>query len=168
MRLFGPEESNQLVEASVAALSPVFDGCVMCSLAHGEEDGLVVHRTENAVVVLDRFASSRGHLLVVLNDHHEDLMQLEWPLYQAVQRLAWEATRALQAVLAPRRIYVAALGSPAQIAKSYPHLHLHVVPIFETGDAARPARVFSWTQGVWIYEAHEARTLAAQLADNWP
>ena len=166
MHILDADEATAMVNASVAALPPQFDGCVMCALASGEEN--VVCRTSKATVVLDRFASTRGHLLVVLNQHHEHLMRLEWSLYEAVQRLAWEASRAIDRVLAPCRVYVASLGSPSQIAKSYPHLHLHVVPIFEDGESARPARIFSWTQGVLIYEPHEARALAAELAANWP
>ena len=168
MHILDADEATRQVEASVAALPPQFQGCVMCALARGDDDATVICRTPLATVVLDRFASTRGHLLVVLNDHHEQLMRLEWRLYEAVQRLAWEASRAIERVLDPCRVYVAALGSPSQLAKSYPHLHLHVVPIFEDGESARPARVFSWTQGVLIYEPHEARTLAAELASNWP
>jgi hypothetical protein len=45
---------------------------------------------------------------------------------------------------------------------------VHVLPLYETGEGARPAHVFSWSAGVLVYEDEEARDLAARLRAAWP
>jgi len=157
-------EATRLVDDAVAALPVRHRGCVMCAIASGDHDAeLVVRSTDAGVVVVDRFAATRGHLMVVLREHVEHVARLEWERYAALQRLAWEAARAVDALLAPRRIFVAALGASAPLPKTFPHLHLHVVPVYEEGEAARPANVFSWSHGVWVYGPGEGAALASEL-----
>ncbi|HEX5098724.1 MAG TPA: hypothetical protein VFV94_04460 [Polyangiaceae bacterium] len=60
------------------------------------------------------------------------------------------------------------LGASAQLPMSFPHFHVHVLPVYETGDGARPAHVFSWSAGVLVYEDAEAGELARTLRAAWP
>jgi diadenosine tetraphosphate (Ap4A) HIT family hydrolase len=153
-------------------------GCVMCALARGERDrALVVREEEHAVVVLDRYAASRGHLLVVVRPHVERVADLRLPHHLEIQRTVWQANVLVEQVLRPRRVYSATLGSssPAgaapntpSLATSFPHLHVHVVPVHEDGEDARPAVVFSWSASLWLYEDAEAETLASELRAAWP
>jgi diadenosine tetraphosphate (Ap4A) HIT family hydrolase len=138
----------------------------MCALLDGVPDVEILASNAAAVAVLDRFASRRGHVLVVLRRHEES--QLDWEEYVGVQRLAWEASHALGRVLGPRRVYVAALGSKEQRTTSFPHHHVHVVPLADGGEPDRPARVFTWEHGVYLYEPGEAAVLAEALRSDWP
>ena len=117
----------------------------------------------NGVVVLDRFGSRRGHLLVISRAHVEGASELGWERYASLQRLAFDASLALEAALDPARVFVAALGSSEPIATSYPHYHIHVVPIARHDDDARPARVFSWSAGIVQYDEDERRELVDEL-----
>ncbi len=142
--------------------------CEMCVLAGAGARGLALRETANAVAVLSRYAVRRGHVLVVLRDHREAIDELPAEDWLALSRLAWEATRALAAVLSPVRTYVAALGTVTQRANSFPHVHQHVVPLFDGGTSDRPAEVFTWQGGVLCYEPGEAEALTAQLRARWP
>ena len=104
-------------------------------------------------------------LLAVLRDHETRVEALDWPRYAALQRMAWRALRALAAALDPVRVSVAALGAPEALPMSFPHAHVHVVPLYEGGEAARPVRVLSWTHGVVVYDDHEAAALVRRLRD---
>ena len=164
MRRLAADEASRLVDDTVSALHVRHRGCVMCAIASGEHDPeLVVQRSDAGVIVVDRFAATRGHVMVVLPEHVEHVARLEWERYAALQRLAWEAARALDVLLKPRRIFVAALGASALLSKTFPHLHLHVVPVYEDGEQSRPANVFSWSHGVWVYEEGEGAALASDL-----
>jgi hypothetical protein len=88
---------------------------------------------------------------------------LNWDVYSDLHRLVWQATHVLEQELRPERVYVAALGASRSLPMSFPHHHVHVVPVYETGEAARPARVFSWSSGVVRYAEDEARSLCARL-----
>ena len=149
-------------------------GCVMCALSSGTADpALRIREDEHAVVVLDRYASTRGNLLVVARRHVERMTELPIAVHLAMQRLVFEANVALEAIFSPRRIYTATLGSPSAMetdppAMSFPHLHVHVVPIHEDGESARPAAIFSWTAGVGLYDEDEADAIVRDLRAAWP
>lgn len=147
--------------------------CQMCDLAiRGSDPSLRVHEDEHAVVVLDRYASTRGNLMVVARRHVERVTELPLSTHLEVQRLVFEANVTLEEVFAPRRIYTATLGSPSAPATdppamSFPHLHVHVIPVHEDGETARPAVVFSWSAGLWLYDEGEAEQIARDLRAAW-
>jgi diadenosine tetraphosphate (Ap4A) HIT family hydrolase len=153
--------------AEEADLAAPFGGCVMCRLASRTNAHAYIAESEHGIVVLDGYGATRGHLLVVAREHVERAAELSWPVYSDLQQLVWRATRVLEAELAPERVYTASLGASRSLPMSFPHFHSHVVPVYEHGEAARPARVFSWSSGVVCYEGDEARRLSARLRGAW-
>jgi diadenosine tetraphosphate (Ap4A) HIT family hydrolase len=138
------------------------DGCPMCGLAEVEP----IIACERAFAVLDRYACRIGHTLVVLGRHAERIEQLPYDDYEAMHRLAWRAAGALERVLGPSRIYIAALGSAVPLATSFPHVHLHVIPLADGGELDRPANVLTWGNGMYVFEsADEERALRDRLRD---
>jgi diadenosine tetraphosphate (Ap4A) HIT family hydrolase len=149
--------------------SAAFGGCVMCRLASPEHARDWIAQSAHGVVVLDGYGATRGHLLVISRQHIERGSDLDWPVFSDLQRLVWQASRALQAELSPARVYVASLGAIRPLPMSFPHHHTHVVPIYETDERARPANVFSWSSGVVRYGQAEAEQLCTRLrnAQDW-
>jgi diadenosine tetraphosphate (Ap4A) HIT family hydrolase len=144
------------------------DECVMCALAERRDAALVLRQEEHGTVVLDRFGNRQGHLLVISKRHVEHATQLCWEDYAALQRLAYEASQALERALSPKRVFIAALGSSDSLPMTFSHFHLHVVPVLEHDARPRPAQVFSWTEGVVTYEPEQARELVASIRRAWP
>jgi diadenosine tetraphosphate (Ap4A) HIT family hydrolase len=143
--------------------------CVMCALVkRAARSAELLAESERGVALLDRFGSRPGHAIVIAREHVEETTKLGWPTYAELQRLAYDAGIAIERTLAPARTFVAVLGASAQLPMSFPHFHIHVLPVYETGDGARPAHVFSWSAGVLVYEDDEARELAARLRAAWP
>jgi diadenosine tetraphosphate (Ap4A) HIT family hydrolase len=162
------EKDQALAElAQEAELAAAFGGCVMCRLANALNAHNFVAESEHGVVVLDGFAATRGHLLVIAKNHVERAASLDWSVYADLQKLVWQANRVVEAELRPERVYVAALGASRTLPMSFPHHHVHVIPVYETGDKARPAHVFSWSSGVERYAREEAVALSAQLRGAW-
>jgi histidine triad (HIT) family protein len=122
--------------------------CAMCAAAKAP----IVASSEHAFAVLDRYAARPGHVLVVARRHEERVTALALAEYLDLQRLAYALSGAVERVLSPKRVYVAALGSPELRATSFPHVHLHVVPLANGGEEDRPAGVFTWERGVWVFE----------------
>ena len=164
-RVVGKEEALAALEIHRRELGP---GCVMCAVMARADHRVLVKETSSALVVLDRFASRAGHLLVIPRNHVERVVALEWPQYAELQRLAYDASHAIERVFGPKRTYVASLGTANPLAGSYPHLHIHVVPIAEDDERARPAAVFSWSAGIVLYEDDEAAETTASLRRAWP
>lgn len=170
MRVVDKPEALALLAAHPSARHS--SGCMMCGLVTAATSSPRapehVAASEHGVLVLNRFAAQQGHLMVLTCEHVEHMHELSWATYADLQRLAYDATLALQRALGPLRVYCAALGSSAALAISYPHFHLHVIPVFAQGEAARPARVFSWSEGVTVYDDAEAAELVARVRAAWP
>jgi diadenosine tetraphosphate (Ap4A) HIT family hydrolase len=162
-------EALELLAQNRRALLGEADGCVMCALVRrAPESPELVAESTNGVVLLDRFGSRPGHSIVISKPHIEDTTALGWPIYGELQRLAYDACSAIERAFAPARTFVAVLGASEQLPMSFPHFHIHVLPIFETDERARPAHVFSWSSGVLVYEDEEAREFTARLRAAWP
>jgi len=100
-------------------------GCIFCD---ADDDELLVHSGEEAVVLLNRFPYASGHLLVAPRRHVADIGELTDAEALAVHRLASAGVGALsQAYRAQGYNLGWNLGRIAG-AGIADHVHLHVVP----------------------------------------
>ena len=106
------------------------EGCLFCRAAEpGDEDEkLVVHRGRAAVVILNRFPYSSGHLMVAPVRHVGEFAELADDEALEIHRLAGHGIGALAQTYAPQG-YNAGwnLGRIAG-AGVVDHVHLHLVP----------------------------------------
>jgi diadenosine tetraphosphate (Ap4A) HIT family hydrolase len=168
VRHIDKNEAMALLAREAKELAASHGGCAMCGMALGHPHDLeTVAARPSAVVVLDRLATRPGHLLVILRRHAEAMSDVTWREYHDVQRLAWEAARTVERVLGPKRVFIASLGSAVRLPMSFPHHHVHVLPLYDGGESDRPSEVLTWRHGVWLYEPDEARTLATKLRAEW-
>jgi diadenosine tetraphosphate (Ap4A) HIT family hydrolase len=143
-------------------------GCVMCALANGGARSMLIAQSAHGAVLLDRFGCRYGHLMVIAKQHVERASALDWKVYVDLQRLVFDATRVVDGRFKPARVFTATLGATAELPQTYPHYHVHVIPVYETDERARPARVLSWSEGVVVYENTEAEELCRELSQAWP
>lgn len=167
MRVLSKAEALVRLSSHRERLLSHAEACVMCALVTGGGRWQTVAEGEQGVVLLDQFGSRCGHLLVISRRHAESVTQLSFSEFMALQRLVFESCQVLERVMAPKRLYVAALGSANPLPMSYPHYHVHVVPVCEEDERSRPAAVFSWSEGVIAYEHEEALQLTEKLRDAW-
>jgi ATP adenylyltransferase len=98
--------------------------CIFCE----PEEELLVHAGEHALVVLNKFPYSSGHLLVAPRRHLADLGALYDEEVVEIHRLAARGIDALRAEYAPHGFNLGwNLGRVAG-AGIEDHVHLHVVP----------------------------------------
>jgi ATP adenylyltransferase len=104
-------------------------GCVFCNAVAGDdEELLVVHRGERALVLLNKFPYASGHLMVAPQRHVGEYAELTADEAAEIHALTVAALAALRATMAPQGFNVGwNLGQVAggSIAA---HLHQHVVP----------------------------------------
>jgi len=168
MRLLDKAEALPLLEAELRAL-PAGSDCPACALVSSDRRAArSIAQSEHGLVVLNRFGARERHLLVIARRHVEHIHELPWEVYADLQLLAFHAACLLQARYRPARIYTAVFGSANPLPMSYPHLHVHVVPVMEAGERARSTRVFSWSDGVVLYDDDEAAALTTELRALWP
>jgi ATP adenylyltransferase len=100
------------------------DRCIFCE----PEEELLVHRGDEALIVLNKFPYSSGHLLIAPHRHLGDFGALSDEEALEVHRLAARGVDALRAEYAPHGHNLGwNLGRVAG-AGIEDHVHLHVVP----------------------------------------
>lgn len=135
----------------------------MCGLASSDHVARVAS-LEGAVVLASRFALRPGHLLVLAARHVERFSQLSPPESLALYAAVDKAARALEREAGVRRVHVAFLGSASPLDVSFPHLHAHVVPLYDGGPSDKPSAVLTWERGVTCLSDRALRALADHLA----
>jgi ATP adenylyltransferase len=134
------------------------DRCIFCE----PEENLVVARGERALVLLNRFPYSSGHLMVAPDRHVGELGSLEDDEALDVHRLATRALAALGTVYAPQGYNLGwNLGRVAG-AGIDDHVHLHVVPRWNGDTNFMPVLA-----DVKVLPEH-LRETGRRLAEAWP
>jgi ATP adenylyltransferase len=107
------------------------EGCVFCAEASGEltaDASLLVHRGTTAIVILNKFPYSSGHLLVAPVRHVGELAELAGEEVLELHGLAVAGVEALGRVYGPAGFNLGWNLGHAAGAGIADHVHLHVVP----------------------------------------
>lgn len=107
------------------------DGCFLCqNLAHPERDdeNMVLWRTGQSLVVLNRFPYNNGHLLIAPNRHIADFGDTTKAEMLELAELIRESQRALSLTIHPHGFNVGLNFGRCAGAGLPGHMHIHVVP----------------------------------------
>ncbi len=139
------------------------EGCVFCVAAAGpDEETHVVHRSEHAFVLLNRFPYASGHLMVATYRHLGEFGALSDEEATAVHRLAEAGMSALAATFEPQGYNLGwNLGRIAGAGVA-DHVHLHVVPRWAGDTNFMPVLA-----DVKVLPEHLSET-RGKLAAAWP
>jgi ATP adenylyltransferase len=104
-------------------------GCVFCRAAEAADgEGLVVHRSDLAFVLLNRYPYASGHLMAAPYRHEGEFGELMPEEALEIHRLAASALGALAQTMSPQGFNLGwNLGRIAG-AGVVGHVHLHIVP----------------------------------------
>lgn len=103
------------------------EGCIFCA----PEPNLLIHRGAAALVMLNRFPYTSGHLLIAPERHVGSLAELADPEALELHRLATAALAALSSTFTPDGFNLGWNLGRAAGAGIVDHIHLHVVPRWE-------------------------------------
>ena len=106
------------------------DGCIFCKAARskGMRDTLTLYRNEQALVMLNRYPYTNGHLMVAPYEHVGRLQELDDPTLAEMMSLARRAMTRLEDVYSPHGYNVGFNQGRVAGAGVEHHIHLHVVP----------------------------------------
>jgi ATP adenylyltransferase len=106
------------------------EGCLFCAKQSSDDDeeNLIVHRTDGAFTIMNKYPYNNGHLLVLPYKHVADICMLSpeenCNLIEEVRR----AIEALREVMRPQGFNVGLNLGTAAGAGIEEHVHYHVVP----------------------------------------
>jgi histidine triad (HIT) family protein len=101
--------------------------CVFCRIVRGEEESYTLYKGNGVQVILDKYPVSKGHLLVLSEEHYEGVHEAPPEVLARV----WVVASALA------RIYRVNLGAPGvnvvtnsgvTAGQVVFHFHVHVIP----------------------------------------
>jgi len=106
------------------------DGCPFCVLPGRDDDraSLILHRGQHSYVILNAYPYNPGHLMVVPDEHTDDLAGLGESTAQEVWRLGRRAVAVLRERLACGGVNLGMNLWRAGGAGIADHVHLPVVP----------------------------------------
>jgi ATP adenylyltransferase len=114
---------------SVTGSAPADRECLFCGLASADPDeALVVARVEHALVVLNLYPYTSGHVMVAPLRHVGDLESLPAGEAAELMHVTQRATAAVKRAYGPEGINVGINLGAAAGAGVPGHLHVHVVP----------------------------------------
>lgn len=104
--------------------------CIFCDAAATRHpaDSLLLFRDDHALVMLNRYPYTNGHLMVAPRDHSARLFDSSDPILFAVIRLAAEAQRILSDTYQPEGFNLGMNFGKAAGAGFADHYHVHIVP----------------------------------------
>jgi ATP adenylyltransferase len=139
------------------------EGCIFCRAAEGDDEvGLVVHRGEDAFVLLNRFPYASGHLMVAPYRHVGEFAELSEDEVVAIHRLTSQGMGALAELYSPQGYNVGwNLGRIAGAGVT-DHVHSHLVPRWAGDTNFMPVLA-----DVKVMPEHLAET-RRRLAEVWP
>jgi ATP adenylyltransferase len=105
-------------------------GCIFCSALTAGDDrrALIVHRGENAVLILNAFPYACGHLMAVITRHGGGLLDASPTELAEAMALVQVGMRALTSAYRPHGFNVGVNEGRVAGAGVPDHLHVHVVP----------------------------------------
>ena len=106
------------------------EGCVFCIQPSQPDcsDNLIVHRGQQAFVILNRYPYTSGHLMVVPFEHQPSIELLSGSARAEMMDLTSQAVQVLQAEYHPQGFNIGINIGSAAGAGIAEHVHMHVVP----------------------------------------
>lgn len=102
--------------------------CIFCPLEKGDRERLILARSDNSLLMLNRYPYTGGHLMVAPLRHTAELDDLTDAELLDLMRLLRKGRRLLQRVVHPDGFNIGINLGKAAGAGVEEHLHIHIVP----------------------------------------
>lgn len=102
--------------------------CVFCGIVRGKELAHRVWESEEFLAFLTRSPCNPGHTLLIPKTHVDYVFDLEGALYANIFQAAKELSEPIREATDAKRVGVAIEGF------SVPHVHLHLVPLYNVSE----------------------------------
>jgi histidine triad (HIT) family protein len=118
--------------------------CIFCEIASGNRQAHIVFEDNEFIAFLDYRPVNEGHVLIIPKEHYEYVFDLDDDFMARMFILAKKLSHSIKACFDAPRIGLVAEGF------GVPHLHVHLVPIYQMGDLdphrAKPSPDLEGTQ----------------------
>lgn len=103
------------------------DDCVFCKIIKGEIPSATIYENDEFKVILDRFPSSLGHVLVLPKEHIENIFEMPEEKAGKIFKLVSKIAPIVKKQLNCDGINILQNNGEAA-GQSVPHFHIHIIP----------------------------------------
>ncbi len=102
--------------------------CIFCQIIEGIEPAHKIWESDNFLAFLSLHPCNPGHTCLIPKTHVDYVFDLDEPLYSGIFQLAKQLSGPLKRATEAKRIGIAIEGF------SVPHVHLHLVPLYNVAE----------------------------------
>ncbi len=127
-RLWAPWRSSYV--AGLKDDAPGGDGCFLCAAAKADDPKglLVLGRSENAFIIMNRYPYNTGHLMIACNVHRGVIEEVATETATEMWRLLVLSKGVLAEAMQPHGFNIGINQGRCSGAGVTDHLHMHIVP----------------------------------------
>ena len=104
--------------------------CIFCKIIAGEIPSATIYENEEFKVILDRFPSNEGHVLILPKNHTPNIFEIDPEQAGRLFSLAAKLAKAMKEVLGFEHMNI--LQNNGVVAgQTVFHFHLHLIPRWE-------------------------------------
>ena len=107
--------------------------CIFCKIINGEIPSYTICEDDYFKVILDRFPSSLGHVIIITKEHFANIYELDEFIAEKLYPLAVKTAKKLKKALNCDGINILQ-NNEAAANQTVFHFHLHVIPRYENDD----------------------------------
>jgi len=106
----------------------LMDTCIFCQIVEGVEPAHRIWDSADFLAFLSIHPCNPGHTCLIPKAHVDDVFDLQEPLYSRIFQVAKQLAKPLKSATDAKRIGIAVEGF------SVPHVHLHLVPLYNVSE----------------------------------
>ncbi|MGE4215019.1 MAG: HIT family protein [Anaerotignaceae bacterium] len=134
------------------------DNCIFCKIIKGDIPSATIFENEEFKVILDRFPSNQGHVLIMPKQHCDNIFDIDPDKAGRLFSLAVKIAGVMKKSLGFTDMNI--IQNNGEIAgQTVPHFHMHLIPRYENDGVQ-----VKWAQLDLTDEQIE--TVRKKIADN--
>lgn len=104
--------------------------CIFCKIIKGEIPSATIFEDDEFKVILDRFPSGEGHVLIIPKNHVANIFEIDEEQAGRLFKLAVKVSKVMKDVLGFENMNI--LQNNGEVAgQSVFHFHMHLIPRYE-------------------------------------
>ena len=106
------------------------DNCIFCKISANQIPSYTIYENEMFKVIFDRFPWAKGHTLIIVKRHVENIFNLTYEEGAQIFKLAIEIANALNKTFNPEGLNIIQNNGEAA-GQSVFHFHMHLIPRYK-------------------------------------
>lgn len=104
--------------------------CIFCKIIEGDIPSYTVFENNDCKVILDAFPSAKGHALVLLKEHIEDVFSIDSSTLGKAHGIAGQVAKTIKKITGCDGVNILQ-NNGAAAGQTVFHYHIHVIPRFD-------------------------------------